>query len=58
MYVADDPRAKLQSSAGSGAGAGGPARSGPEGGPRFAPAQYASFADAPPQQSSAVERTW
>ncbi len=54
MYVSDDPRSKLQSAG----GADNAARPAPEHGPRFAPAEYAIFAESPPQVSKDNEKTW
>lgn len=53
MYPSDDPRSKLEASA----GAGGTAAT-PGGAARFAPAQYILFGSTPPQRSLPDERTW
>lgn len=53
MYVSDDPRSKLHSD-----GAGSPSLPLTGASTRFAGAEYARFAQMPPQQSSANEQTW
>jgi hypothetical protein len=49
MYVADDPRSKLQPGAGS---------AGALSDPRFAPAEYVRFGSSQPQRSTENEQTW